>query len=214
MESINNILKCALLISFVGLISACQLTEQNKVQPEFSKPTPVALDAYCSANNCRGNIDVLIATMNGEVRIQNTEFWPVIYNNEIIVLPGERLLIEAELDSENGIRNLQYVEQNLHPERTFELYFSQQRGSYGMQLSLRNPFNVPVKFDIALTDINGNNMRVGSCPVRAKRSYLERWAHPAQQLTLSNPRALAANADIICSNNSSSLFDSVPKSQL
>ena len=217
MKRMHNSLKYSMIIGCIALLSACQISEQQVTEiaePELTKPSPLSLNEYCAANSCRGDIDVLVATMNGEVRLQNSEFWPVIYNDEIIVLPGERLLIEADLDNDNGIQNLRYVEQNLHPERTFELYFSQRRGSYGMQFSLRNPFDVPIKFDIALTDVAGNSMSVGSCPVRAKRSYLERWANPAKQLTLSNPRALAENAEIICSNNVTSLFDSVPKSQL
>ena len=203
MKRMHNSLKYSMIIGCIALLSACQISEQQVTEiaePELTKPSSLSLNEYCAANSCRSDIDVLVATMNGEVRLQNSEFWPVVYQDEIIVLPGERLFIEAELDSDNNIHSLRHVEHNQHPERTFELYFRQLRGNYGMQFSLRNPFEIPVKFDIALSDVAGNQTSVGSCPVRAKRSYLERWAQPATELRLSNPRTLAANADIICSS--------------
>ncbi|EGN75429.1 hypothetical protein A28LD_1042 [Idiomarina sp. A28L] len=188
---------CLFLLMCIVLFG-CQTNGSEQPQPPIVVK-PLTLEQYCETNTCREDIDILVATAEGEYTLTQLQYWPVVYQGDITVLPGERLYIEADIDDENNITELRAVEENEHPERTFELFFAQIRGSYGMFFSVRNPLESPVHFDFELTDVNGREFRVGSCPVRSNRSFLERWAEPAMQITLSNPRILEPTADIVCS---------------
>ncbi|RUO36813.1 hypothetical protein CWE13_08165 [Aliidiomarina shirensis] len=194
-----SVIRLGSYIFMLIALAGCKMndTGQSKA-PIFVKP--LTLEQYCETNTCREDVDILVATAEGEYTLTQLQYWPVVYKDDIIVLPGERVYIEAEIDAENNITELRSVEENENPERTFELFFAQIRGSYGMFFSVRNPLDNPVHFDFSLTDVEGNEYRVGSCPVRSNRSFLERWPEPAQQITLSNPRILETNADIICSS--------------
>lgn len=192
-------LKFSSLIALCIALLGCQMSgSKQPYTPIMVKP--LTLEQYCETNTCREDVEILVATAEGEYTLTQLQYWPVVYKGDIIVLPGERLYIEADIDEENNITNLRSVEENENPERTFELFFAQIRGSYGMFFSVRNPLENPVHFDFELTDVEGNEFRVGSCPVRSNRSFLERWPEPAKQITLSNPRILEPTADIICSS--------------
>lgn len=195
MNSLRFFVAIFLLVTLTG----CQLTtDETPKPPIFVKP--LTLEQYCESNTCREDIDILVATPEGEYTLTQLQYWPVVYQGDIIVLPGERVYVEAQINSENKITDLQAVQENKNPERTFELFFAQIRGSYGMFFSVRNPLKNPVYFEFHLTDIEGKQYRVSSCPVRSNRSFLERWPEPAKQITLSNPRILEPSAEIICSS--------------
>ncbi|RUO20822.1 hypothetical protein CWE08_06895 [Aliidiomarina iranensis] len=180
-------------------VSGCQMNGSAPDRAPFSM-TKLTLEQYCEENTCREDVEILVATAKGEYSMSQLQYWPEVYEGDIIVLPGERLYIEANIDENNNIVDMRAVEKNEHPERTFELFFAQIRGSYGMFFSVRNPLENPVHFDFELTDIEGKEHSVTSCPVRSNRSFLERWPEPAKQITLSNPRILEPNAEIICSS--------------
>jgi hypothetical protein len=192
---------------YVQLIAACALIAWLSACNSTPTPTPNTavpsepenpMLTYCQAYSCRENVKVLLATVDGEAQLEADYFWPVVRDNDILVLAGERIFVEAQLDPEGQISNFVFVAENQNPEHTFEINFQQTRGSYGMYFTVRNPFSYPVHFDVALTDTQGKTQRIGSCPVRGKRSYLERLPNPAFKLTLSNPRVLPEHAAIVC----------------
>ena len=127
---------------------------------------------------------------------------PVIQSGVISILPGEKLFIEADL-VDNKIVNLKHVKTNLNPARTFVLEFDQSginvlKGSPGMFLSLKNPFGVPIKFNMEIVDFRGGLHQTSSCPVFPGIISKEMWPHSIPQLNISNPRVLAESGPFIC----------------
>ena len=203
MKTLTWMLHLTLLVASCAILMACTSTETAPTnaaeQPPKTTPnTEQRIAEYCISNPCRENVNIWVATVEGEARLQADYFCPVVREQQIVVLAGERVFVEAQFNGEGQISGLHYVPENRYPDRTFEINFQQSRGSYGMHYTVRNPFTYPVHFDVALTDINGETRRIGSCPVRGKRSYLERFQDPALHLTLSNPRVLPEHAAIVC----------------
>jgi hypothetical protein len=128
---------------------------------------------------------------------------PVIQSGVISILPGEKLFIEADL-VDNKIVNLKHVKTNLNPARTFVLEFDQSdcygyiKGGICMLLSLKNPFGVPIKFNMEMVDLRGGLHQTSSCPGFPGSTIKEHWSHPIPQLNIANPRVLPESCPFGC----------------
>lgn len=170
--------------------------EQRFEAPQIL-PEPT-MDEYCSVRPCRGDTHIFLATVEGEYHYRNDYFWPVVQDKTIRVLPGERVLVEAQIDEDGALANFQQVNEIENPDRTFEFFFRQLRGNYGMMVSMRNPFPFPIDLQVELTDLNGETRPTGTCPIRAQRSFIDQWMQPAKTLVIREIRRLEHDAPIIC----------------
>ncbi|WP_194756716.1 hypothetical protein [Aliidiomarina indica] len=162
-------------------------------------PDPMSLDDYCLEHPCRGETDISLATIDGGYHYSSDYYWPVVdKDQDIYVLAGERLFVEIEFDEFGSVKSLRHVNEIQHPERTMEYHFRQVAGNYGMLATLRNPLNQPIKFTVTLIDIDGNKVHTGTCPIRARRSFMDQWKFPAKAMILSDLQILPADAPIIC----------------
>jgi|GEM_PF-1908668 len=186
------------------LLSGCMSTTNEQVSSETdvqerSEPT---IEEVCDTQrNCRASTQVLLATPAGEVSLDYDQYWPVVYDNQIKILPGERVLVEIEFDEFQQVQHMRHVTERTNPERTFEFYFTQIRGNYGMLMSLRNPLTRPVLFDVEIKSVDGQTYRVSTCPIRGRMSFHERWPEPAAELVLKRPRIVnePSNGVLVCS---------------
>lgn len=182
-----------------GLLVGCTgLPTQPMIDQTPALFTTAAMDAFCAANSCRGDTHISLATVEGEYRYQNDYFWPLVQDKIIRVLPGERVFVETQMNENGAFVNFTQVENIRHPDRTFEVYFRQVPGNYGMQVTIRNPFEFPIDLNLARMNTQGDIHVAGSCPIRAERTFLEQWAQPAKTLIIYDIRRLEANAPIIC----------------
>ncbi|MCH8500845.1 MAG: hypothetical protein LAT77_02915 [Aliidiomarina sp.] len=196
--------------SFLGttlallVLSGCMSTSEEQTPSQVAEvqaPEPTIEEVCDTQRNCRTSTQVLLATPSGEVSFDYDQYWPVVYDNEITILPGERVLVEIEFDEFQQVQHMRHVTERTNPERTFEFYFTQIRGNYGMLMSLRNPLTRPVLFDVEIKSVDGQTYRVSTCPIRGRMSFHERWPEPAAELVLKRPRIVnePSNGVLVCS---------------
>lgn len=195
------------VVGSLVLLAGCANTSAPS-QPEAVTQTqvveqPLSLEQVCEQGaNCRSNATVYLASVQGEVKLNYDQYWPVVYDGEIRLLPGERVFIEIEFDDNRKANVIRQVQEQVNPENTFELVFNQVRGNYGMLMSFRNPMTQPVQFDVEITGVSGQQYRLNTCPIRGGMSFHERWPEPAKELVLKQPRIVnePSNGVMICSS--------------
>ncbi len=111
-----------------------------------------------------------------EQEVQNS---PYFVNEKILqIYPGEKLFVEVET-KKNEIISMKVVKENLNPEKTLEINFTQkieERTSQLMMLEIINPFDYDLEYE-AMMFIVGNNKWINTnvLPVKAKLSSFEMW---------------------------------------
>lgn len=173
-----------LLISICFLIS-CQSTAPKAPLEQAENPSKeVSLTEFCQHNPCRRNKQVKFKTDQGIFDQTIPLYWPAAQGNQISILPGDELLIEAELLAGNMLGNFKQVTEIHNPEKTIRFSFTQQESGVGMMLSVKNPFPFQIKYRLNMIDFSGNPHPTSSCPVRANISVYELWPHPIPELIL------------------------------
>jgi len=94
------------------------------------------------------------------------------------IYPGEKLFIEVETDKKE-ITSMKVVKENLNPEKTIEIEFTQtvkDRKSEMMMLKVVNPFKKDLEYK-AMMFIVGNDKWINTnvLPVKAKLTGYETW---------------------------------------
>jgi hypothetical protein len=72
-----------------------------------------------------------------------------VHDNIIQIYPGEKIYVEVEL-IKNEIKSMKTVKENLNPEKTIIISFSQEtegKKHKWMMLSIKNPFNLELKYE-------------------------------------------------------------------
>lgn len=187
-----------LLVSAFWLIG-CQSTMKESVPEKVvSANEKKSLDEYCKLNPCRENKHVKFKTDNGLVDEVLPLYWPAAQGNQISILPGDELLIEAEVIEGNLLGNFKQVTEMQNPEKTIRFSFTQMGSGIGMMLSVKNPFPFNIKYHLNMIDFSGKPHETSSCPVRAKISVYESWPHPIPELMLTNMRIQKDNDSMSC----------------
>ncbi len=102
----------------------------------------------------------------------------ILPGNTIQLYPGEKVFIEVEL-IKNEIKSMKSVKENLHPEKTLVISFSQQTEGnmhQGMMLEIENPFDKKLEYKANIFLMNTQKWLITNVwPVRAKISSYESW---------------------------------------
>lgn len=186
----------SLAILSMSLLVACKSTEPVKVVEEATNE--VTLEEFCKSNECRKNKHVKFKTDNGVIDQVLPLYWPATQKNKISILPGDKLLIEAEVINGNSLGNFKLVNEIKNPDKTLQFSFTQRDSSIGMMLSVKNPFSFNIKYHLNMIDFSGKPHQTSSCPVRAEISVFESWPHPIPELILTDMHFLQENDVITC----------------
>lgn len=186
-----KLLSCVALVLF---LTGCQAPAERTGQPDIK--ARASLETFCETQSCRKNQQVKFRTESGEINQLMALYWPVVQGQDISVLPGEELLLE--IYQENGRLTFKQVMVTEKPEITLRLSLKQQDDSLGMMLSVYNPLDKVLKFNIQMIDFLGRPHKTSSCPVLPGRSSYESWPHPIPELLLTAPVLLDKSADSAC----------------
>ena len=135
------------------------------------------------AQNEKVNRDefILQLPVNGEQYYeQKVESSPYFVKEKVLqIYPGEKLYIEVEV-KKNEIISMKVVKENLNPEKTIEIEFTQKvedRKSEWMMLRIENPFKKDLEYK-AMMFIVGHDKWINTnvLPIQAKLSGYETWS--------------------------------------
>lgn len=185
----------ASLIFGVLLVGCNTANIRNSTEEE--PPDEMSFAEFCESNPCRENIELSFLTDNGRVEQFLEWYWPVVQGDQISLLPGDKIYIEAILEDEKFI-NLKQVQINSNPEKTIIFNFQQMDGKIDMILSVKNPFSELMKFNLNMIDFEGNPHKTSSCPVVSGGSVYEMWPHIIPELIVSNIHLLSEAEAISC----------------
>lgn len=103
----------------------------------------------------------------------------VLPDNSIQLYPGETVYVEVEL-VEKELKSMKTVKENLHPEKTLIISFSQQTDGKihkGMMLKIENPFNRKLEYKANMFLMKYNKWAPTSVmPIQPKLSSYETWS--------------------------------------
>lgn len=196
-----------LLLTSLMLLLGCQSTEAPKAQAplveqkETKEPIEqieVTLEEFCKTNQCRENRRVQFNTDHGPIDQILPLYWPAAMGDKLSILPGDVLLIEAEVIDGQRIGNFKLVAENVNPDKTIRFSFTQMDSSTGMMLSVKNPFPFNIKYHLNMIDFKGKPHQTSSCPVRQNLSVYESWPHPIPELILTDMRILKDGDNLRC----------------
>lgn len=189
----------AIMLAVTLFVAGCQSTgKDSAAEVPVNLDEEISLEQFCQNNPCRENILVTFRTENDVVDELLPLYWPAAQGDAISILPGEELLIEADLLEGDRLGNFRQVTAMQNPEKTIRFSFTQMDTSVGMMLSVQNPFSFPIKYNLDMIDFEGNPHQTSSCPVGGNMSVYEMWPHPIPELILSNMRVLAESAKSVC----------------
>jgi len=122
-----------------------------------------------------------------EQKVENSSYF--VKENVLQIYPGEKLFIEVEINKKE-ITSMKVVKENLNPERTIEIEFTQNtkdRKSESMMLKIVNPFEKDLEYK-AMMFIVGHNQWINTnvLPVKSKLTGYETWTDVIITLVLSN----------------------------
>ena len=114
--------------------------------------------------------------------------------NGLVVLAGQTIFVEADLSGDQ-LHNFRELDQPENPGKTITVEFKQMDDG-GMMLSLTQPFNRDVKFDLEILRLEGDHFApTSSLPVRAGTGGLhEMWPDPISMVVLKNARFVDSDA--------------------
>jgi hypothetical protein len=161
------------------------------------KDAPIELKEFCKEHACRRNVAVKLRTGGDDIDITLPLYWPAIEDDRISLLPGEELLVEAELNGDKLVA-LKQVQQADHPEKTIELKFEQSEDGLDMRLLVRNPFKAPLKYHADMFDFSHTPHQTTSCPVHAGIFGVESWPQPIPEIVLSDLHLWGEKDELEC----------------
>jgi len=190
-------MKKIILIATAFMLSACAstATKNDKISEENSVPS--SLEEYCASNRCREDHILKFRTKNRDVEQWLQWYFPVVQEDRLSLLPGDKVYIEAEI-IDGKFSDLKQVETPLNPSKTITLEFRQVEDKIDMMLSVNNPFDKSMKFHIDMIDFEGKPHQTSSCPVMAGKLLFEHWPHVIPEIIISNIRAVDLSDSLTC----------------
>lgn len=174
---------------------AATTTSLASAQEEDSQG--MSLEEFCSTSDCRKNQQIKFLTDGEPVDVVLDLYWPVVQGEEISLLPGDKVFIEAEI-VDGVFTNLKQVEAVTNKEKTIIFDFSQMEGKVDMMLSVKNPFSETMKFHLDMIDFEGNPHQTSSCPVFPGAGAYEHWPHAIPEIIVSNIRVIESSDTVSC----------------
>jgi hypothetical protein len=174
------------LVGFISLVLFAYFSYQ-------SDPLPF----ICKVADCRENKYVKMRIPDGIFEKTIELYWPIAYKNRISLIPGDKVLIEAE-ETDTGLGNFKLVEEVVNPEKTIELSLTQIDNKIDMVLVVKNPFPKDIKYHLKAMDFKGNIDEVSSCPVRGNSFVNEKWDYVVLDLIITEMHFLEPNDAMSC----------------
>lgn len=129
-------MKSVLLILVLCLLYACNSATQTVDGQTTQDADTPSLENFCAENHCRKDRRVTFRTDGQPVDELLELYWPVVQGEQISLLPGDKVYIEAEII--NGMfSNFKQVGEIVNDEKTIVFDFQQMEGKVDMMLNSR-----------------------------------------------------------------------------
>lgn len=167
-----------------------------------NKVEDAEFENWCKTVPCRKEVRFTLfrGAKQPPFEFQSTLFPPVVADGSVVLVPGERVLIEAREDA-NGIVDLKVVDSITDPARTLQFEFVQLPGRVDMMLSIKSPFARPLKYSahmMLLDSKDGQLFYTSSCALHQDQLMREHWGHPIFQIFLGDWRWVESAAAASC----------------
>jgi hypothetical protein len=152
----------------------------------------------CAETKCQRNLRITMKGKDGQVFDQTFEAFPaVVQPFGFMVVSGQTVHIEADIVG-GRLTNLVAVEAVVNPDKTITAKLEQVDGK-GMVLTVNNPFDKALKFNMGIMPLDGEKLyKTSSCPVVAGGAAFEMWPYPIFQVALGNGRLLEKSDRATC----------------
>ncbi len=170
---------------------------QAKDSTSLSEQTALE-QRMCAETKCQRNLRVILKQKDGKIYDKTfAVFPPTVQDFGIAVVAGQNIYVEAEIEGDR-LTNYRVVEQIVNPKTTITAKFEQMEDG-GMMLTLHNPFNKTLKFNMGIMPLDAEDLyKTSSCPVIAGGNSFEMWPYPIFQLVLSNGRLMEPSNSVAC----------------
>jgi len=178
-----------------ALLVSAPLFAQDAPPADNAKP---ATNNACGKGNCQHNVHVTLKQANGAAFDRVFPEAPaVVQPFGFGVFVGQTVYIEADV-ADGKLVNLVSVDKMSNPEKTVTAKFEQVEGK-GMMLTVTNPFQKMLKFDMAVLPLGQRTLtRTSSCPVGAGIMSVELWQEPILHVALIGGHFLPDSDKVTC----------------
>ena len=152
-------------------------------------------ERMCAETACQRNLRVTLKQKDGTLYDRTYEaFNTIVQDFGITVVAGQTVYVEADI--ENGrLVNLKSVDKIVSPDKTLTAKFEQSEDG-GMLLTVSNPFDQTIKFDMGIAPLDKEELyRTSSCPIN--KTVFEMWPEPIFLVVLGNGR-VAGSEETAC----------------
>lgn len=152
----------------------------------------------CAATKCQHDLRVVLKQKDGGTYDRTFPVFPgAVQGIGVAVVAGQTIHVEADIEEER-LTNYRVVEEVADPKITITATFEQMEDG-GMMLSLQNPFDRPIKFNLGIMPLDSDDLyRTSSCPVIANGGAYEIWPYPIFQVLLGNGRIMNPKESMAC----------------
>lgn len=182
-------------------MKALSLAVLMAAQPAAAQEAPqVPLEGACrtSLEGCRHDVAVKLRREKGEPYEQTFALMPPsVQNGLLVLLPGESVHVAGKRRGDR-LADLRLVEEGA--EHAIEVKFEQQTDGTGMLLTVKNPFDQPLRFRAGVQWLDGPErlMATSICPVQPGLMSFEMWPQPIFQIALADFELLGEKDDLSC----------------
>lgn len=189
---------CILVIfSVLITLSGCKSTNVSEQAVVEDNKDDVSLEEFCEKEACRRNFRVVLRTESDTIDQVIELYAPVVQGTQISLLPGDKVYVEAEFN-DDMVTKLTQVSEIVNAEKTIVFDFKQMDGKVDMMLSIKNPFEKFIKFNLDMVDFAGQPHQTSSCPVLAGGLAFEAWPHPIPEIIVTNVMFLNDGEPLVC----------------
>ncbi len=186
--------KASLQLSLLVASSLSHAQEHPATQQEQA-----ALEQnMCAETKCQRNLRVVLKQKDGATYDKTFAVFPAtVQGFGVAVVAGQTLYIEADIVGDK-LTNYRSVDAVTDPNITITAKLEQMKDG-GMMLSLHNPFNKAIKFNMGIMPLDSDGLyKTSSCPVIAGGGSYETWPYPIFQLVLGNGRLMEPSDTMAC----------------
>ncbi len=145
-------------------------------------------EEMCKHTLCQHDVRVTLKTKDGGTFDKTFDVLPgTVQPFGLAIIAGQSVNLEADVTGDT-VSDFRVVDTVTHPSRTFTAQL-EQTAKGTMMLSLSNPFDRPLKFNMAIMPLDGTKLlATSSCPVKAGGHSYEMWPGALFQVVLTKPR--------------------------
>lgn len=156
----------------LGALFAPSLSPAQEAQGDASESN---MADVCANAACQQHVRVTLKDKDGAT-FDRTFDWlpPVVQPFGVLVAAGQTVYVEADV-VDGKLVNLKAVDKVTRPAKTITATLEQVDGR-GMMLSVKNPFDRPIKFSMGIMPLDKDTLfKTSSCPVIAGGNSFEMW---------------------------------------